>query len=143
MIGLANAIGCVSPTPECLCSKPEFGFGVRDCSAQYCPAGTDLGAIVNYVSSYCASSGKCRANFPGVTMTDLRSCWSVLWSVLCSILCSVWWYLPCRICRYCNWHRVYSWRSSVYRKAILINPILYKPADHFSDWTWCYPQCER
>src|SRR5277367_813818 len=135
MIGLANAIGCALPTAECLCSKPEFGFGVRDCSAQYCPAGTDLSPIVNYVSSYCASSGKCHVNAAGVTMTNLRS-----W---CSVLCGVRWYLPCCVCRYCKWHRVYSWRSSVYRKAILINPILDKQADHFSDWTWCYPQHER
>jgi hypothetical protein len=56
---LADSLGCPSATADCLCSKPDFGYGVRDCSAQSCPAGTDLDAIVAYVGSYCASSGKC------------------------------------------------------------------------------------
>jgi hypothetical protein len=55
MEAAASALGCSSATAACLCTKPDFGYGVRDCSAQSCPAGTDLTEIQNYlINTYCS-----------------------------------------------------------------------------------------
>ena len=55
---VATTLGCTGGDLACLCTKPEFGYGVRDCSNESCPAGTDTSGGVSYVSSQCAG-GKC------------------------------------------------------------------------------------
>lgn len=59
MLGLAASLGCPAingaPDTACLCSNVAFGYGIRDCSAQACPAGTDLASIYSYGVGYCAA----------------------------------------------------------------------------------------
>jgi CFEM domain len=55
MLGLAVSLGCPSTDVACLCANQNFGYGVRDCSAQACPPGTDLSGISQYALQYCGS----------------------------------------------------------------------------------------
>jgi hypothetical protein len=32
----------------------NFGYGIRDCSVQACPAGTDVTNIIQYGANFCA-----------------------------------------------------------------------------------------
>lgn len=45
-----------SPAPDCLCSKPAFAYGVRDCSTESCPDGTDINQVSEYGLQYCQSA---------------------------------------------------------------------------------------
>ncbi|KAJ4391572.1 hypothetical protein N0V93_005191 [Gnomoniopsis smithogilvyi] len=61
MLTEGPAYGCPnidngSPAPDCLCSKPEFAYGVRDCSTQSCPSGTDVNQVNQYGLQYCQSA---------------------------------------------------------------------------------------
>ncbi|KAL2043822.1 hypothetical protein N7G274_003342 [Stereocaulon virgatum] len=49
----ASNLGCVPNDIACLCDKWNFGNGVRDCSSNYCPAGTDLRMINSVADSFC------------------------------------------------------------------------------------------
>ena len=59
MLGLAASLGCPDASATCLCTKPEFSFGIVDCSTESCPSGTDVGPASSYVSTFCVGvSGK-------------------------------------------------------------------------------------
>ena len=59
LLGQADALGCPvvdgQPDALCLCSNADFGYGVRDCSIQACPAGTDTNSIISYGLAYCGT----------------------------------------------------------------------------------------
>lgn len=57
---VAQALGCTPGDSACLCSKANFAYGIRDCSAQACPPGTDQVQISSYIGTYCAA-GESRA----------------------------------------------------------------------------------
>ncbi|KYG44027.1 hypothetical protein M433DRAFT_70375 [Acidomyces richmondensis BFW] len=57
MIGLAQSqMGCASGDVSCYCSKPDFGYGVRDCSDQACSNSQQAESVISFGSSYCASA---------------------------------------------------------------------------------------
>ncbi|EXJ93039.1 hypothetical protein A1O3_01595 [Capronia epimyces CBS 606.96] len=64
MLGQGATLGCpdVNGQPDtlCLCASSDFGYGIRDCAVESCPAGTDTTSIIAYGVSYChaAASGK-------------------------------------------------------------------------------------
>ncbi|KAJ4504586.1 hypothetical protein HRR83_006485 [Exophiala dermatitidis] len=64
MLGLAESLGCppVNGQPDtlCLCSSSNFGYGIRDCTVESCPQGTDVNSIVSFGVAYCqaAASGQ-------------------------------------------------------------------------------------
>lgn len=52
MIALAPSLGC-SADAACLCTKPDFAYGIRDCSNEAC--GADVAStVIAYGSSYCS-----------------------------------------------------------------------------------------
>ena len=54
MLGQYAALGCTSASDlACLCSKPNFNYGVRDCIAEACPP-SDQGTVSSYAASVCA-----------------------------------------------------------------------------------------
>lgn len=55
MLSLAPSLGCQNNNITCLCTNMDFGNGVRDCSAQSCPSGTDTSSIVSVGNSFCSS----------------------------------------------------------------------------------------
>src|SRR5271170_3824130 len=55
MLGLAPSLGCASSTDYmCLCDSANFGYGVRDCSLEACPAGTDTNVIFQFLVGLCS-----------------------------------------------------------------------------------------
>ncbi len=60
MTGQFAELGCTSSSDvACLCANPNFGYGVRDCSAQSCPPGTDISIITGFAADYCSSPAAC------------------------------------------------------------------------------------
>ena len=60
MLGLANSFGCTPDNAQCLCSKVDFLYGVRDCSDQACPGGAngaDAQTVKSYGVNYCYQAG--------------------------------------------------------------------------------------
>ena len=56
MLGQAQALGCSGASDlSCLCKNVNFAYGLRDCSQESCPAGTDINAIVSYGNQQCAA----------------------------------------------------------------------------------------
>ena len=55
MLGLAPSLGCSNNNVTCLCTNMDFGNGVRDCSNESCPKGTDTSGIIAAGNSYCSS----------------------------------------------------------------------------------------
>ena len=55
MLAQYATLGCTAGDLVCLCKNNSFGYGLRDCSAESCPPGTDLNAISSYGTSQCAS----------------------------------------------------------------------------------------
>ena len=70
MLALGPSLGCPEvngqPDVPCLCKNTNFGYGIRDCSAQSCPSGTDLNAIYNFALQECAA-GESRGGQGGET----------------------------------------------------------------------------
>lgn len=61
MTAQAVGLGCTGPNDvACLCSNPNFGFGVRDCTAQSCPPGTDFAPVFDFTQQYCAGAAACK-----------------------------------------------------------------------------------
>ena len=56
MLGKAVELGCKSESDiECLCSNPDFGNGIRDCTEESCPPGSDANAVLNAGNTFCQS----------------------------------------------------------------------------------------
>ncbi|KAK0631505.1 hypothetical protein B0T14DRAFT_4208 [Immersiella caudata] len=60
MIALSSSLGCPFvdglADPACLCSKPDFNYGIRDCTAESC-APQDLAPVINFTAAMCAANG--------------------------------------------------------------------------------------
>lgn len=55
MLAQYSSLGCAPLDSYCLCSNPNFGFGLRDCSNGAC--GTDVASTVIAIgSSYCSTA---------------------------------------------------------------------------------------
>lgn len=64
VLAKAASLGCAAtdggqPSAECLCSKIDFAYALRDCSTESCPSGTNIQPVNEYGLSYC-QSGKRR-----------------------------------------------------------------------------------
>merc|ERR1711881_527078 len=55
MLGQASALGCANDDAACLCANADFGYGVRDCTNEACPADADRNAVIQYGLAYCSS----------------------------------------------------------------------------------------
>ena len=55
MFAKASLFGCASSTDySCLCDLADFGYGVRDCSEEACPAGADINVVFQFLSGLCS-----------------------------------------------------------------------------------------
>ncbi|RYP27249.1 hypothetical protein DL766_006461 [Monosporascus sp. MC13-8B] len=66
MLNLANNFGC-GVDPVCLCTKPDFLYGIRDCSNQYCHDPNAATQVINYGAQYCADAGIAISGLPSNT----------------------------------------------------------------------------
>ncbi|OIW27585.1 hypothetical protein CONLIGDRAFT_633950 [Coniochaeta ligniaria NRRL 30616] len=57
MLAQASALGCgTGNAVNCLCTKPEFHFGIHDCAYQHCaPDNNAAASAVSWGNSVCAS----------------------------------------------------------------------------------------
>ncbi|KAL8964402.1 MAG: hypothetical protein Q9197_006937 [Variospora fuerteventurae] len=54
MLNLASSLGCSGPTDvACLCTNDDFGFGIRDCTAEACPPNADRSSVIDFGNEYC------------------------------------------------------------------------------------------
>ena len=47
-------MGCEPGGTACLCSKPDFQFGIHDCAVQACAADL-VASVTNFATALCAS----------------------------------------------------------------------------------------
>lgn len=64
MINKGPSLGCAATnngqsSSVCLCASGDFAYGVRDCSSESCPSGTDISGILSYGASYCQEGMLC------------------------------------------------------------------------------------
>jgi hypothetical protein len=74
MLAKAGEFSCQSTDIACLCKNPNFGYGIRDCSYQYCQNDTAAAQIVAFGVQYCASVGVTiggSATVPVVTVSSI------------------------------------------------------------------------
>lgn len=57
MLAQGPVLGCPASDPRCLCSNPNFGYGIRDCAMQACSP-VDAQQVIVYGLNYC-SGGMC------------------------------------------------------------------------------------
>lgn len=60
MLGQASSLGCGGGDMKCICTKPEFHYGIHDCAYQHCaPDNNAAAAAVDWGNSAClaATSG--------------------------------------------------------------------------------------
>jgi CFEM domain len=56
MLGMFSELGCSSESDiNCLCSKDNFSYGVRDCTNESCP-GADRAAVFDLFNQICKSA---------------------------------------------------------------------------------------
>lgn len=56
MIGKGMELGCSGSDAACLCSKIDFGYGVRDCANQACVGDANAAQqAIAYGATYCNS----------------------------------------------------------------------------------------
>ncbi|RYP88203.1 hypothetical protein DL769_000301 [Monosporascus sp. CRB-8-3] len=72
MLNLANNFGC-GVDPVCLCTKPDFLYGIRDCSNEYCQDPNAAAQVINYGAQYCADAGVAISGLPGNTASATAS----------------------------------------------------------------------
>ncbi|RYP05613.1 hypothetical protein DL764_003674 [Monosporascus ibericus] len=66
MLNLANNFGC-GLDPVCLCTRPDFLYGIRDCSHEYCRDPDAATRSINYGTQYCADAGIAVSGLAGNT----------------------------------------------------------------------------
>jgi hypothetical protein len=55
MLGQFSSLGCTSNSDlSCLCGKPNFMNGLRDCTNEACPD-SDKGTVMSFTSTLCTS----------------------------------------------------------------------------------------
>lgn len=56
MLAQAGALGCGASDYSCLCSKPEFHYGIHDCAYQHCaPDNAAAASAVAWGDALCAT----------------------------------------------------------------------------------------
>ncbi|KAK0657768.1 hypothetical protein B0T16DRAFT_68647 [Cercophora newfieldiana] len=59
MIALSPSLGCPLvggyPDPKCFCGKPDFSYGVRDCTSQACQL-DDIAPVLNFGAAFCSNA---------------------------------------------------------------------------------------
>jgi CFEM domain len=70
MLGQAQALGCDPTNVACLCANQDFGFGVRDCTAESCPPDVDLSGIQQYADQYCSGGAACKSSMLSPSSTQ-------------------------------------------------------------------------
>ncbi|KAK4465099.1 hypothetical protein QBC42DRAFT_283725 [Cladorrhinum samala] len=59
MLAQAPLLGCPASDPRCLCSNPNFGYGIRDCAIEACSP-VDAQQVIAYGLNYCAGAPPAR-----------------------------------------------------------------------------------
>ncbi|KAI1381155.1 hypothetical protein F4677DRAFT_440370 [Hypoxylon crocopeplum] len=68
MLNQASDLGCDNNiTPLCLCTKPNFIYGVRDCATESCGDDSVAQQVIEYGSQYCANAGVVVSGIPTAT----------------------------------------------------------------------------
>ncbi|KAI1868953.1 hypothetical protein JX265_006932 [Neoarthrinium moseri] len=57
LLAQAGNLGCSATDYSCLCTRPRFLFGVRDCANQACPNAGDAQTVIDYGVAFCANAG--------------------------------------------------------------------------------------
>ncbi|KAI1206160.1 uncharacterized protein F4807DRAFT_463927 [Annulohypoxylon truncatum] len=70
MLNQASDLGCTNVAPSCLCAKPNFIYGVRDCATESCQDQSLAQQVIQYGSQYCASVGVDVSGIPTATGTN-------------------------------------------------------------------------
>ncbi|XDG03751.1 hypothetical protein ABKA04_003366 [Annulohypoxylon sp. FPYF3050] len=70
MLNQASELGCTDVAPSCLCTKPNFIYGVRDCATESCQDQSLAQQVIQYGSQYCASIGVDVSGIPTATGTN-------------------------------------------------------------------------
>ncbi|KAI1091165.1 hypothetical protein F5B19DRAFT_459962 [Rostrohypoxylon terebratum] len=70
MLNQASELGCSDVAPSCLCTKPNFIYGVRDCATESCQDQSLAQQVIQYGSQYCASIGVDVSGIPTATGTN-------------------------------------------------------------------------
>lgn len=84
MIDLAESLNCESSDLGCLCLNPDFSYGIRDCTNEYCTDAKDAEETQAWAVNICASmhlgsplAAVVRANFfqldQGIAITSENS----------------------------------------------------------------------
>ncbi|RYP70122.1 hypothetical protein DL771_005634 [Monosporascus sp. 5C6A] len=77
MLNLANHFGC-GLDPLCLCTQPDFLYGIRDCSNEYCQDPNAAAQTINYGAQYCADGGVAISGLPGNTASASTSAYTTV-----------------------------------------------------------------
>ncbi|KAK4173797.1 hypothetical protein QBC36DRAFT_51410 [Triangularia setosa] len=71
MVSLHASLGCGQPNDiSCLCSKPDFGFGIRDCAVQACKNAQQAERVISEGNVIC---GRAELAGPVVTTTAVSA----------------------------------------------------------------------
>lgn len=65
MMKAAEALDCEADNTSCLCSKPRFVYGIRDCANEYCSSSDDANAVQEFGKNICAGAGVAISGIPG------------------------------------------------------------------------------
>jgi hypothetical protein len=69
MLAQASSLNCNSSTDySCLCNKPDFLYGLRDCANEYCQNNTAANIAIAWGNSFCASNSG-TVTLPSATST--------------------------------------------------------------------------
>lgn len=73
MVAQYSQLGCSNPDPYCLCGKPNFNNGLRDCSNGAC--GTAIAStVIKYGSAYCSTASATHKPPTATGIDALPSC---------------------------------------------------------------------
>ncbi|KAI2615110.1 hypothetical protein GGR54DRAFT_308945 [Hypoxylon sp. NC1633] len=68
MLDQASQLGCGTEiSAQCLCTKPNFIYGVRDCATESCGDQSIAQQVIQYGSQYCADAGVVISGIPTAT----------------------------------------------------------------------------
>ncbi|KAI1634182.1 hypothetical protein F4809DRAFT_619918 [Biscogniauxia mediterranea] len=62
MWDLATQLGCTGIDASCLCTKPDFAYGVRDCATESCS--DNATEVIQFGADWCAAQGIAIGGFP-------------------------------------------------------------------------------
>ncbi|RYP54223.1 hypothetical protein DL768_001002 [Monosporascus sp. mg162] len=77
MLNMANNFGC-GLNPDCLCTRPDFLYGIRDCSNEYCQDPNAAAQSINYGAQYCADAGIAISGLPSNTASATASAYTTV-----------------------------------------------------------------